>query len=71
MIEVFVFIEPLNGQVSLIGVQESLIFRVDVFLSALFGDESGRVSFGEVVAQSDSEREPGVLDFWIFCLRNV
>jgi len=50
MIEGFVFIKPLNGQVSLIGVQKSLIFRVDVFLSALYGDESGRLSFAEVVA---------------------
>lgn len=50
MIEVFVFVKPLNGQVSLVGVQESLIFRVDVFLSALCGDEGGRLSFGEVVA---------------------
>jgi len=50
MIEVFAFIEPLNGQGSLIGVQKSLVLRVDVFLSALDGDEEGGLSQGEVVA---------------------
>lgn len=50
MVEVLVLVKPLNGQGSLVGVEKSLIFRVDVFLSALYGDEDGCLRYCEVVA---------------------
>lgn len=65
MIEIDGFIEPLDGEIFLVRVEESSVDRVQILHSSLGGDES--VGWFECwgIAGFDAKGEPSLLALWV------
>lgn len=66
MIELFVFFEPLNGEISLTSFEQSSINWIEILESSLRRNECVSWFHNISVIQLDTNWEPSLFAFWVF-----